>query len=54
MTRKIQSRTITTSLTTRRPTLTRVWRTDGTRLISAWVPTLAPASRPNDEAGPRL
>jgi hypothetical protein len=54
MTLKIQSRKITTTLTTRRPTLTRVWRTDGTRLTSSWVPTLAPTTHRNDEGGPGL
>ena len=53
MTLKIQSRT-TTTLTTRRPTLTRVWRLNGGQLTSSWVPTLAPSSRSNDDGGPRL
>jgi hypothetical protein len=54
MTLKIQSRNTTTTLSTRRPTLIRVWRTEGTRLASTWVPTLAPSTRLNDEGGPRL
>jgi hypothetical protein len=45
---------ITTPLTARRPTLIRVWRTDGTRLTSNWVPTLAPNPGTNAEGGPRL
>jgi hypothetical protein len=43
---------ITTTLTTRRPTLIRVWRTNGTRLTSSWIPTLA--LNTNTEGGPRL
>jgi hypothetical protein len=31
---------ITTTLTIRRPTLIRVWRTNGTRLTSTWVSTV--------------
>jgi hypothetical protein len=54
MTLRIQSRNITTTLTTRRPTLIRVWRTDGTRLTSSWVSALAPTTNRSDEAGPRL
>jgi hypothetical protein len=42
---------ITTTLITRRPTLIRVWRTNGTRLTSTWIPTLAPNT--NAEGGPR-
>jgi hypothetical protein len=38
--------------TTRRPTLIRVWRTNGTQLTSTWIPTLAPNA--NAEGGPRL
>ena len=30
------------TLTTRRPTLIRVWRTNGTRLTSTWIPTVTP------------
>ena len=44
----------TTTLTTRRPTLIRVWRTDGNRLTSAWLPSLAPNTNLNAEGGPRL
>ena len=40
--------------TTRRPTLLRVWRTNGTQLTSSWQPTLAPNTNRNDEGGPRL
>jgi hypothetical protein len=54
MTLKIQSRNLTTTLTTRRPTLIRVWRTDGTHLTSSWIPTLAPNTNLNREGGPRL
>ena len=42
---------ILTTLTTRRPTLIRVWRTDGTHLTSTWIPTLTP--NPNAKGGPR-
>ncbi len=52
MTLKIQSRNLTTTLTTRRPTLIRVWRTNGTQLTSRWLPSLTPNS--NIEGGPRL
>jgi hypothetical protein len=45
---------ITTTFTARRPTLIRVWRTDGTRLTSNWVPTLAPNTDTNAERSPRL
>ncbi len=54
MTRKIQTRNLTTTLTTRRPTLIRVWRTDGTRLTSIWRPTLTPRTTFSDEVAPRL
>jgi hypothetical protein len=43
---------ITTTLTTRRPTLIRVWRTNGTHLTSTWLPTLTPNT--NEEGGLRL
>ena len=36
------SLSITTTLTIRRPTLIRVWRTNGTRLTSTWIPTVTP------------
>ena len=42
---------ILTTITTRRPTLIRVWRTDGAHLTSTWLPTLAPNT--NIEGGPR-
>ena len=42
---------ITTTFITRRPTLIRVWRTDGSHLTSTWLPTLAPNT--NIEGGPR-
>jgi hypothetical protein len=51
---KNDSLKITTTVTTRRPTLIRVWRTNGTQLTSSWVPTLAPTTSPHDEEGPRL
>ena len=54
MTFKINTRNITTTLTTRRPTLIRVWRTDGAHLTSSWIPTLAPNTNLNREGGPRL
>ena len=54
MTFKINTRNITTTLTTRRPTLIRVWRADGTHLTSNWIPTLAPNNHLNAEGGPRL
>ena len=54
MTLKIQSRNITTTLTTRRPTLVRVWRTTGNQLTSRWLPSLAPATSLTNEGGPRL
>jgi hypothetical protein len=44
---------ITTHITTRRPTLIRVWRTDGTHLTSAWLPTLAPNTNTLTQGGPR-
>jgi|GEM_PF-3466208 hypothetical protein len=43
---------ITTTLAIRRPTLIRVWRTNGTQLTSTWLPSLAPNT--NTEGGPRL
>jgi hypothetical protein len=43
----------TSTLTTLRPTLIRVWRSNGTRITSTWVPTLAPTTRRNTEGGPR-
>lgn len=51
MTLTLQSRNLTTTLTTRRPTLLRVWRTNGTQLTSRWLPTLTPNTR--TEGGPR-
>jgi hypothetical protein len=42
---------ILTTITTRRPTLIRVWRTNGTRLTSTWIPTVTPNT--STEAGPR-
>ena len=42
---------LTTHIAVRRPTLIRVWRTDGTHLTSTWLPTLAPNT--NAEGGPR-
>jgi hypothetical protein len=48
---------ITTTLTTRRPTLIRVWRATGqpgTPLTSTWFPTLTPSTNLNKEGGPRL
>ena len=45
---------ITTHITTRRPTLIRVWRVDGAHLTSSWIPTLAPNTNLNREGGPRL
>ena len=40
---------IITTVTTRRPTLIRVWRTDGTQLTSSWI--LTPNTNLNDEGG---
>ncbi len=51
MTFIVQSRNLTTTLTTRRPTLLRVWRADGPRLTSSWIPTLTPKTPV--EGGPR-
>jgi hypothetical protein len=45
---------ITTTLTPRRLTLIRVWRTNGTQLTSSWIPAVVPNTNVNDEAGPRL
>jgi hypothetical protein len=45
---------ITSTLTTRRPTLIRVWRTNGTQLTSSWIPSLTPNTNIHDEGGPRL
>ncbi len=42
---------ITTTLAIRRPTLIRVWRTNGTQLTSTWLPTVSPNT--NTEGGPR-
>ena len=44
---------ITTHITTRRPTLIRVWRTSGTQLTSSWIPTLAPNTNISAEGGSR-
>ena len=41
---------ITTQITARRPTLIRVWHTNGTRLTSTWIPTVIPNTT---EGGPR-
>ncbi|HSY34249.1 MAG TPA: hypothetical protein VK814_00725 [Acidobacteriaceae bacterium] len=43
---------ITTHITTRRPTLIRVWRSNGTHLTSTWLPTVAPNSNTPTEGGP--
>jgi hypothetical protein len=43
-----------TITTTRRPTLIRVWRTNGTQLTSTWIPTVAPNTNIHDEGGPSL
>ena len=53
MTFRISTRNITTILTTRRPTLTRVWRTDGVHLTSRWHPTLTSDLNVRMEGGPR-
>jgi hypothetical protein len=42
---------IKTTLAVRRPTLIRVWRTNGNQLTSRWLPTLTPNT--NTEGGPR-
>ena len=42
---------ITTTLALRRPTLIRVWRTNGTQLTSTWLPTVTPNA--TTEGGPR-
>jgi hypothetical protein len=44
---------ITTHITTRRPTLIRVWRSNGTHLTSTWLPTLTPNTNIPAEGGPR-
>jgi hypothetical protein len=44
----------TTTFTTRRPTLIRVWRTNGAQLTNTWLPAIVPNTRLNDEGGPRL
>lgn len=54
MTLTLRSRNLTTTLTTRRPTLIRVWRTTGNQLTSRWLPTLAPTTSLTNEGGPRL
>jgi hypothetical protein len=43
---------ITTTIITRRPTLIRVWRTNGTRLTSSWIPALT--LNPKTEEGPSV
>ena len=42
---------ITTTVALRRPTLIRVWRTNGTQLTSTWLPTVPPNT--TTEGGPR-
>ncbi len=42
---------ITIPFALRRPTLIRVWRTNGTQLTSTWLPTVTPNT--NTEGGPR-
>jgi hypothetical protein len=44
---------ITTYINARRPTLIRVWRTDGANLTSSWLPSLAPNTNIPAEGGPR-